>query len=76
MLTGFVFLSILFNPVTIYYFCTAQYSREYYMIYKFWELSLFMGPAITFIFPALWNSAIIMRQNFITFIYDILEASG
>jgi hypothetical protein len=46
------------------------------MIYKFWELSLFMGPAITFIFPALWNSAIIMRQNFITFIYDILEASG
>jgi hypothetical protein len=76
MLSGFVFLSILFNPVTIYYFLTAQYSNEYFMIDTLWKFSLIMGPTIVFVFPELWNNAIIMRQNFITFVYDILEASG
>ena len=76
MLSGFVFISILFNPVTIYYFLTAQYSQEYCIIYYFWKLSLIMAPLITFIFPKMCNDAIIMKQKFITLIYDILEASG
>ena len=35
-----------------------------------------MAPLITFIFPKMCNDAIIMKQKFITLIYDILEASG